>query len=136
VATLSVFGVQKVEPNLNALVYGESIINDAMSIVLYRAFVTFFTEEVTGAAVGIVIGNFIGLSIFSVAIGGLATCLCALALKHGHFHGELVEVSATTSLLTLSHPSLPSPSSSILILNPHPAPPLTPPPLPPAPRSA
>jgi hypothetical protein len=39
VATLAVFGAQKVEPNLNALVYGESIINDAVSIVLYRAFV-------------------------------------------------------------------------------------------------
>ena len=41
VSTLGVFGHLKVDPNLNVLVYGESIINDAVAIVLYRTFVGF-----------------------------------------------------------------------------------------------
>ena len=82
VATLSTFGVLKVEPALNALVYGESIINDAMAIVLYRAFVRFFEQTVTAAAVFATVGQFIGISIGSIFFGLLVTVFAALTFKH------------------------------------------------------
>ena len=36
VATLGVFGAMGVHPKLNAFVYGESILNDAVAIVAYK----------------------------------------------------------------------------------------------------
>jgi sodium/hydrogen exchanger 8 len=81
VATLTIFGALKVEPSLNALVYGESIINDAVSIVLYRAFVRFFEQEVTAVAIFGTLGSFLAISIGSVFFGVLVTVLCALTFK-------------------------------------------------------
>ena len=51
VGTLAIFGAIKVDPKLDILVFGESILNDAISIVLYDVFmqlheVGFSTEEV------------------------------------------------------------------------------------------
>eukprot|EP00937_MAST-01D_sp_MAST-1D-sp2_P005153 g5153.t1 len=82
VATLSTFVSLKVEPKLNALVYGESIVNDAVAIVLYRAFVGFFEREVTASAVFEMLGVFVGISIGSVVFGLLVTVLCALTFKY------------------------------------------------------
>lgn len=39
-----------VDPLLNILVYGESVINDAVSIVLYRTFTNFLIEPPTASA--------------------------------------------------------------------------------------
>ena len=41
VATLAIFQALNVEPHLNALVFGESILNDAVSIVLFKTFKDF-----------------------------------------------------------------------------------------------
>ena len=48
VSTLATFGHLHVKPELYALVYGESVINDAIAIVLYRTFTGFFVSEVIG----------------------------------------------------------------------------------------
>ncbi len=44
VATLSVFSALNVEPGLYSIVYGESVLNDAVAIVLFRTFTAFITE--------------------------------------------------------------------------------------------
>ena len=45
VASLSVFRALKVDPVLNGLVYGESVLNDGVSIVLYRFFIAMYTSN-------------------------------------------------------------------------------------------
>ena len=48
VSTLSIFGSLGVDPLLNTLVFGESVMNDASAIVLFRTFTGFLTNDVTG----------------------------------------------------------------------------------------
>lgn len=59
VATLSVFAKLKVHPVLNSFTFGESILNDAVAIVIFRSFMQLYHE----AAV-----NFIFLSFFWLLI--------------------------------------------------------------------
>lgn len=83
VATIAVFQNLKVEPDLNALCVGESVINDAMSVVLFRASAGFVGDDnVTVNAVFKQIGLFVIICIASVAIGYISGLLCALNLKH------------------------------------------------------
>eukprot|EP01135_Chromosphaera_perkinsii_P007470 Nk52_evm1s868 gene=Nk52_evmTU1s868 len=82
VATLAVFGTLGVDPKLNIIVFGEAILNDAVSIVLYRTFEKFetgFSSDKIGHAF---------LEFFSVALGSTAIGLfvgfgTALILKWG-----------------------------------------------------
>jgi NhaP-type Na+/H+ or K+/H+ antiporter len=78
VATLAVFGALKVDPTLNALVYGESVINDAVSIVLYRSFTNFLLSEITTKAALLAVLGFVVILVVSVLVGiavGLVTTL-------------------------------------------------------------
>ena len=45
-ATLAVFGALGVETDLNMRVFGESVINDGVAIVLFKVFEQYITEEV------------------------------------------------------------------------------------------
>lgn len=58
VSTLAIFGSLKVEPMLNMLIFGESVINDAVSIVLFKTFTGFMVEEITTAAIFLAILKF------------------------------------------------------------------------------
>ena len=90
VATLAVFGVLKVEPNLNYRVFGESIINDAVSIVLFRVFGKFITTEVTfmAALSGIGLFFYIGIGSFFCGIG--VSLLASFVMKQAHIHDPLL----------------------------------------------
>lgn len=66
----------------------ESVINDAVSLVLYRTFVTFFTEDATVASGFGALGNFFGISLGSLLIGALFGILCSYTLKVVHFEGD------------------------------------------------
>ena len=66
VSTLAQFGSIKVPLSLGALVYGESVINDAISIVLYRMFTGFLTEEVTSGAIMLAVLTLVGMLVGSV----------------------------------------------------------------------
>lgn len=79
VATLAVYGALRVHPTLNALVYGESVLNDAVAIVLYRTFTAFLVAPVTQGAVGAAVATFVAIMTLSTAIGvagGLVAALC------------------------------------------------------------
>ena len=69
VATLAVFGALRVDPVLNALVYGESVINDAVSLVLFRSFANFLVTEITTSATLYAIISFFVILFFSVLVG-------------------------------------------------------------------
>jgi len=67
-----------VDPKLFALVFGESILNDAVAIVLFESLLVFQTEPVTAGSVFAALGSFIGVFFGSFAIGMVLGCLSAL----------------------------------------------------------
>lgn len=99
VATLavmsSVFEVEKrvKPPTLYSLVFGESILNDAVAIVLFETFHIFyemenpkdFSEEIPS-----IIGDFFKIFIMSVIYGFLCGILTALAFKLLRLNGFLI----------------------------------------------
>jgi NhaP-type Na+/H+ or K+/H+ antiporter len=66
----------------------ESVLNDAVAIVLYRTLATFTTATVTmGSMVG-ALGMFFIIFTGSVAIGGILALCLALLFKHTHFRTD------------------------------------------------
>ena len=91
VATLSIFMKLKVDPRLSMILFGESIINDAVSIVLYTTFTTFVglcgniqAVDIL-SAVGIFLGTFIGSLVLAIIVSMLAS----LSMKYIQFHSPL-----------------------------------------------
>jgi len=80
-----------VDKELNVLVFGESVINDAVSIVLYRACAGFIVKEMTTAAVLWAVFTFVYSFLVSLFMGIFVSLLAALTFKHGHLHNEMVE---------------------------------------------
>jgi len=71
VATLALFGALKVDPNLNSIVVGESVLNDAVALIAFRA-VTHFGIEMKDEAESIVasfVVTGVGSAVMGVAIG-------------------------------------------------------------------
>lgn len=84
VATLAIFQVLDVDPVLNMLVFGESILNDAVAIVMTIAVI----ESGQSADIGIIsqiaggISRFFGVFFGSAVIGTLVAMISSLVLKH------------------------------------------------------
>ena len=96
VATLAMLGSQDVDahPLLYSLVFGESVLNDAVAIVLYKTFENVMPDSTTDPTTGvahvdhanfgvgdllIALGTFIGMSLGSVLVGvGVALVCCAI----------------------------------------------------------
>ncbi|GMH96934.1 hypothetical protein TrST_g6260 [Triparma strigata] len=86
VATLCTFGCLKVEPNLSVTIMGESVVNDAVSLALYRAFQSFILEkeshsESNAANVFKQMGYFLWLISGSTLIGAIVGLLCTFQIK-------------------------------------------------------
>eukprot|EP01080_Neovahlkampfia_damariscottae_P012513 gene12513-6261_t len=83
VATLALFSTLNVNPTLHYLVFGESIVNDALAIVLYQTFESL--KQNTGGDLGLLIGSGILqflLSFFgSILLGVVFSLLGALITK-------------------------------------------------------
>uniref|UniRef100_A0A3Q3M8E5 Sodium/hydrogen exchanger n=2 Tax=Labrus bergylta TaxID=56723 RepID=A0A3Q3M8E5_9LABR len=87
VATIAIFNALNVDPVLNMLVFGESILNDAVSIVLTNTAEGFFSHSdnstVTGWETFIqALGYFLRMFFGSAALGTLTGLISALFLKH------------------------------------------------------
>eukprot|EP00090_Calanus_glacialis_P003661 TRINITY_DN12692_c0_g1_i1.p1 TRINITY_DN12692_c0_g1~~TRINITY_DN12692_c0_g1_i1.p1 ORF type:complete len:628 (-),score=203.27 TRINITY_DN12692_c0_g1_i1:152-2035(-) len=85
VATLAIFQALDVEPVLNMLVFGESILNDAVAIVLTTTIIESGGPEMADIGVLSQIGSgitrFFGVFFGSAAIGTLVAMTSALVLK-------------------------------------------------------
>lgn len=81
VSTLAVFQELHVDPLLFYLVFGESVLNDAVSIVLFRTFSKFVGFRHTIASVFLAIFDFVLIFVGSTIIGVFFGCLSALILK-------------------------------------------------------
>lgn len=87
VATIAIFNALNVDPVLNMLVFGESILNDAVSIVLTNTAEGFFSQSdnstVTGWDIFIqALGYFLKMFFGSAALGTLTGLISAIFLKH------------------------------------------------------
>ncbi|XP_048840228.1 sodium/hydrogen exchanger 8 [Brienomyrus brachyistius] len=86
VATIAIFNALNVDPVLNMLVFGESILNDAVSIVLTNTAEGFAQSEnstVTGWETFLqALGYFLKMFFGSAALGTLTGLISAISLKH------------------------------------------------------
>lgn len=88
--TVSVLGVlqaKRVDPHLFSLVFGESALNDAVALVLFRSFSNMLVNGVGGEisvadSVGGIIADFIYQAVGSPTLGILFAFLIALLFKH------------------------------------------------------
>jgi sodium/hydrogen exchanger 8 len=79
VATLSIMGNEElnVDPLVYSLVFGESVINDAVAIVLFKTFFAFYNPEqdTTDVSFGAIMLSFMKVSVCSILMGvGLGLC--------------------------------------------------------------
>ena len=81
VATLAVFGALRVDPTLNALVYGESVLNDAVGLVLFRVWATFIVEEVTGLSLLLASFRFLEILLASIFLGYAVGFVCTIVFR-------------------------------------------------------
>ena len=85
VATLSIMGTPELncDPLLYSLVFGESVLNDAVAIVLFRVFFQYYSQhEVTSNQIPGAVLEFVGVSIGSVGVGVLVGLGCAFLFKN------------------------------------------------------
>jgi len=95
VATLSVFADVKAPPLLYNLVFGESVLNDAVAVVLFRTLEKFYSVDFTIKTFFTVIIQFVGVSIGSMTIGILCALVCAFTTKRLGLNDPGVNVAAS-----------------------------------------
>eukprot|EP00529_Nitzschia_sp_RCC80_P027063 CAMPEP_0113490558 /NCGR_PEP_ID=MMETSP0014_2-20120614/27109_1 /TAXON_ID=2857 /ORGANISM="Nitzschia sp." /LENGTH=284 /DNA_ID=CAMNT_0000384335 /DNA_START=399 /DNA_END=1249 /DNA_ORIENTATION=+ /assembly_acc=CAM_ASM_000159 len=107
VSTLAVFQVQKVDPRLFYLCFGESVLNDALAIVLFKSFGKFVSENkssVNSYDATIAFGEFfVDLflnSVGSLVLGCVGGMTAAFIFKQIEMrHNRLVEISVYVLLM-------------------------------------
>ncbi|ETV80398.1 sodium/hydrogen exchanger 3, variant [Aphanomyces astaci] len=83
VSTLAVFQQLNVDPKLFYIIFGESVLNDAISIVLFNTFSKFIGVNVIHAhAISYAVLDFVGVCVGSIFVGVFFGCVSSLALKH------------------------------------------------------
>ncbi|XP_074093743.1 na[+]/H[+] hydrogen exchanger 1 [Cotesia typhae] len=82
VATVAIFHALDVDPVLNMLVFGESILNDAIAIVLTTSVLESNNGSTTGDAIILGLNRFCLMFFASAGIGVVFALISALLLKH------------------------------------------------------
>jgi sodium/hydrogen exchanger 8 len=89
VSTLAIFQTKRVNPNLFYMVFGESALNDAVAIVLFKTFSDFVGSDLEGAGsvlniAGALVGDFLVEAICSPILGILFSFVAALIFKYSN----------------------------------------------------
>jgi sodium/hydrogen exchanger 8 len=89
VSTLAIFQAKKVNPNIFYVVFGESALNDAVAIVLFKTFSDFVGRDLEGAGsvlniAGTLVGDFLVEAICSPILGILFSFVAALIFKYSN----------------------------------------------------
>ena len=92
VTILAIFNVYKVEPKLYTVIFGESILNDAIAIVLFETAQRYKSGSATGSLTILSLFEAIGLFLLvffgSLVIGVFVGIATALVLKYTHVRRE------------------------------------------------
>ncbi|GAB5588505.1 monovalent cation:H+ antiporter [Umbelopsis nana] len=102
VTILAIFSQLGVDPKLFSIISGESLLNDAVAIVLSETLNKFRGQELHVANIFKGIGTFIGVFTASVAIGVLFGVSVALMLKYSQLHKYHAIESCLISLFAYS----------------------------------
>lgn len=81
VTVLAIFKELGVDPDLYATVFGESVLNDAVAIVLFGTVKTFVTNDITFASVVIAILDFARILLGSIAVAIVVGVFASLTFK-------------------------------------------------------
>lgn len=84
ITILSIFNAYKVDPKLYTIIFGESLLNDAISIVMFETCQQFHGKPVAFSSLFEGIGLFMMTFTVSTIIGMSIGILVALILKHSH----------------------------------------------------
>ncbi|WVQ96501.1 sodium/hydrogen exchanger 3 [Kwoniella sp. CBS 9459] len=84
VTILAIFNTAKVDPKLYSIIFGESILNDAVSIVMYETLSQFHGEDIYLSSLFHGVGIFLFSFLVSMALGVAFGLACSLGLKHSH----------------------------------------------------
>ena len=79
---LATFQALGVSPDLFSIVFGESVLNDAVAIVLYKTLTSFTHAEASVSAIVVALGSFLEIFCGSMLVGLLLGALSALTFKH------------------------------------------------------
>jgi sodium/hydrogen exchanger-like protein 6/7 len=101
VAVIAVFDALAVDRELYALVFGESVLNDAVAIVLYRTLAGYQRGDVTAASVFRGVGSFLLVFLGSMALGVLVGVLAALLFKHVRMRRDRAGLEVEKALLAV-----------------------------------
>lgn len=94
VATLAIFSALHADPLLYALVFGESILNDAVSIVLFQTFEEIEEVHFSLPFFGDLILSFLYITSVSVLLGLAIAVVTALSYKHlSLFESSIIETA-------------------------------------------
>ena len=92
VSTLVLFAELRVEPHLFYLVFGESVMNDAVGIVLFNTAKRFITGRGDSSTVYTACGAFVANLLGSAAVGVLLPVLMAAIIRHSRIgHNPTLE---------------------------------------------
>jgi len=99
VATLAVFSSLKVDRVLYAIVFGESVLNDAVSISLYQTFLGFISNETFSVtdlfkALGLFVGKFVGAFFVGIIVAGIMSFMMK--------HMKVKEPTLAISMITMT----------------------------------
>lgn len=84
VTILSIFNAYKVDPKLYTIIFGESLLNDAVCIVMFETAQKFTGESLRVSSFFKGIGMFLMTFTLSMLIGSVVGIMTALVLKHSH----------------------------------------------------
>jgi len=82
VSIISAFKEYTIDSNFYQLVYGESILNDAISIVFYKSCVDYKSSTTISINILIAVGKFLMVILGSSLIGYVTAYITAVFLKH------------------------------------------------------
>lgn len=95
VSTLAVFDDLCVDPHLNNIVFGESVLNDAVAIVLFRTFEKFVGHSFSGKLLGLALLDFALIFSGSLLVGAVCGVASSVFFK-------FVDLSKTKSAIFIS----------------------------------
>ena len=81
VSVIGVFTELRVDPKMFYLVFGESVINDAVGIVLFKTFSKFVGYSFNAKNLGLAIADFIVIFLGSAIVGGVCAACTAVTLR-------------------------------------------------------
>ncbi|KAG8470465.1 hypothetical protein KFE25_008886 [Diacronema lutheri] len=85
VATLAILSTVSIPPVLFVLIFGESLLNDAVSIVLYKVLKWYGAEAFSWHTLPVVVFDFVAISVGSVLVGS------GIGLLSAYVHKQLIE---------------------------------------------